>query len=152
MWYKLDIAASPVTPQLHASAIGRYIHNPGDFHQTEYQNWALIHKTVVQAWKAYSLATPGHNRGVARRRRGGCELHQAALARGWHIGENCKKNSREILDWKFHMFASAIKVLEPARSSALLGLWLRSWLVQKSVSLNDPEQRNDCRRPALSLW
>ena len=43
--------------------------------------------------------------GVAR----GCGPHQAALARGRQIGENCKKNSREISDCKFHMFASAIK-------------------------------------------
>jgi len=45
------------------------------------------------------------DRGVAR----GVRPHQAALARGRQIGKNCKKNSREISDCKFHMFASAIK-------------------------------------------
>jgi len=41
----------------------------------------------------------------------GCGPHQAALARGRQIGENCIKKSREISDCKFHMFTSAIKTV-----------------------------------------
>jgi len=48
-------------------------------------------------------------RGVACGEGGAGRTRRHLFARGRQIGENCKKNSREISDCKFHMFASAIK-------------------------------------------
>ena len=47
---------------------------------------------IIKFHKVPELIQAGTSRGVARRVRGeGCGPHQAALARGRQISENCKK-------------------------------------------------------------